>query len=75
MTNNEIAIKVVQMDKQIERLVSDAESEKDTRRRVNEGISNQLREIEERQRKQERIIYMGLGGLAVLQFLLSLKHG
>lgn len=75
MTNNEITIKVVQIEEQLARLVSDAESEKDTRRRVNEGLSKQLREIEDRQRKQERIIYMGLGGLAVLQFILSLKSG
>lgn len=75
MTNNDLTIKVVQIEEQLARLVSDAESEKDTRRRVNDGISNQLREIEVRQTKLERIIYMGLGGLAVLQFLLSFKSG
>ena len=75
MTNNDLTIKVVQIEEQLARLVSDAESEKDTRRRVNDGISNQLREIDARQTKLERIIYMGLGGLAVLQFLLSFKSG
>lgn len=73
MTNHEQVIKIVQMEEQIARLVSDAESEKDTRARANSSITASLKEIELRQSKLERIIYMGLGGLGVLQFLLSLK--
>ncbi len=73
MTNHEVTIKIVQIEEQLARLVSDAESEKDTRQRANSSINTSLREIEARLLKQERLIYMGLGGLGVLQFILSLK--
>ena len=73
MNSHELTIKIVQMEEQIARLVSDAESEKDTRSRSNDRITVVLKEIEGRQLKMERIIYMGLGGLGVLQFLLSFK--
>jgi hypothetical protein len=73
VNSQEQALRIVKLEEQMARLASDAESEKDTRSRSNDRISVALREIELRQTKLERIIYMGLGGLGVLQFLLSLK--
>lgn len=73
MTPEENIIKLTQLEAQIDRLVSDAESEKGTRARVNSDFTKRLDTIDENQRKLERIIYMGLGGLAVLQFLLAMR--
>lgn len=73
MTPEENVIKLTQLEAQVDRLVSDAISEKGTRARVNSEFSRRLDTIDQNQRKLERIIYMGLGGLGVLQFLLSLR--
>lgn len=73
MTSEEQIIKITQMEAQLERLTSDQESEKGTRARVNTEFSRRLDQIDANQRKLERIIYMGLGGLAVLQFLLKMQ--
>lgn len=71
MTPEEQVIKLTQLEAQVERLVSDAISEKGTRARVNSEFTRRLDLIDTNQRRMERIIYMGLGGLAVLQFLLG----
>lgn len=56
---------------QIERLVSDVESEKATRARVNADIYSKLEKIQDAQEKTNRILYMMLGGLMVLQVILQ----
>lgn len=72
MNPEEQVIKIIQLEKQVERLLSDATSEKGTRARVNSEFTRRLEAIESNQRKLERIIYMSMGGLAVLQYILSL---
>jgi len=65
------AERIVRIETQIGRLVSDAESEKDTRLRVNQGISDRFDKIEVRLTKIERAFYIGTGGLAALMFILN----
>lgn len=71
MSPEEQIIKLTQLETQIDRFTSDLESEKATRSRVNSDIMSQLKEIISDQQKSDRIIYMGLGGLAVLQFVVA----
>lgn len=60
------------METQMERILADLDSEKGTRARVNANLVEKLDLIDDRQRKMERIIWMGLGGLAVLQFAIPI---
>ncbi len=55
------------MEIQMERIVSDIESEKETRARVNSDIYAKLEKIQDAQQQTNRILYMMLGGLMVLQ--------
>lgn len=71
MTQEEQVIKLVQLEQQIARLVEDAISEKGTRTRSNQYLHERLDSVDTQQRKLERIIYMGLGGLAVFQFMIQ----
>lgn len=71
MNREEQVIKITELEAQIARLVSDQASEKGTRARTNSEFTRRLDQIDANQRKLERIIYMGCGGLAVLQFFLS----
>lgn len=57
---------------QIARLVSDAESEKDTRRRANDYIEKRFLEQERRFTRIERIIYASSGAVAVVVFIFQL---
>lgn len=57
-------------DQQLKRIVSDVESEKRTRANVNSNIIARLDVQDERQRKSDRYIYIGLGGVAVLECVL-----
>lgn len=54
------------------RIVSDIESEKDTRARANHAAMEMLKGIDQSQRKTEKLVWCGLGGLAVLQFIIPL---
>ena len=63
--------RLVRVETQIARLVSDAESEKDTRRRANEWINKKFEAQENRFTKIERIIYFSSGAVAVL--ILAIK--
>lgn len=71
MNHQDQVIKLAQLEGQMSRFAEDLESEKGTRARVNAEFTRQLSQIDTNQRRMERIIYMGLGGLAVLQFFLS----
>lgn len=65
---------IVSMRAQINRLVSDADSEKDTRRRTNESFDDKLRYIHERLNKHQFWFGLGIGGGWVAAFLLELLH-
>lgn len=55
---------------QMNRIVSDIESEKGTRRRASEYYQKRLDEIDRTLRNHERLLYAGIGGLAVLEIIL-----
>ncbi len=56
---------------QMARYTSDIESEKRTRAQVNTDINTKLDKISEIQDRTNRIVYMMLGGLTVLQVVLQ----
>lgn len=60
------------LEMQMGRIVSDIESEKGTRARTNEQLFRENKEIRDTQEKHSRMLYMGLGGLMVLQFVIGL---
>lgn len=72
MTERPILERLLALELQVERLVSDQESEKRTRANANSIINQKLDTLDERGRKVERLIWMGLGGLAVLQVVAEL---
>lgn len=72
MSADPIEVRLAILETQIERIVSDIESEKGTRARVNSDIIAQLHAIDTTQRKLEKMLWMGIGGLAVLQFLVPM---
>lgn len=65
-------IRMARLEIQMERIVSDIESEKETRARVNADLYAKLDKIQENQQHQARILYMMLGGMMVLQVVLQL---
>lgn len=64
--------KLVEHEMQLKRLVSDAESEKATRRRSNDNISSRFTGINERLDRHESWFWMAIGGGAVVIFLIEL---
>ena len=62
---------VLVIHEQINRLVSDAESEKATRSRVNKSIIEMIGDLDKRTRLVEKSIWIGFGVLAAIQFLLK----
>lgn len=74
--DGELSERVAVLDEQIKRLVSDAESEKDTRRRVNADIFERFKVFEERLRKIDKSIWMATGAIMLGVFLINLwmKH-
>ncbi len=74
--DGELSERIVRMETQVGRLVSDAESEKDTRRRANETIEKRFTATDERLHKLERTIWTATGALAVIIAVIQivLKH-
>ena len=74
--DGELSERIVVLKMQVERLVSDAESEKDTRRRVNQGIEARFVATEGRLGKIERTIWTAAGALAIVVLLAEwvMKH-
>lgn len=71
-TLHELELRMTKVELQVGRIASDIESEKDSRARANSEILSQLRAIDTAQRKQEKMLWGGAGGLAVLQFLVPM---
>lgn len=59
--------RVLTLELQMARFVSDMESEKGTRSRANVDINLKLDDIREQQNRTNRLVYMMLGGVMVLQ--------
>jgi hypothetical protein len=74
-TDLPMPVRMARAEIQIERLVSDVESEKRTRAQVNSDIYDKLEKIQDGQDKTNRILYMMLGGLMVLQIVLQMVRG
>jgi hypothetical protein len=78
--DGDLVERIVRLEMQMGRLVSDAESEKGTRRRVAESIDRRFLVSEERVRQLERTIWMASGTaagfVALVVFLINLwvKH-
>lgn len=60
------------MDLKIGRIVSDIESEKDTRARVNEDWKHDLMVIRKDLRAIEKNVWIGIGIITTLQFIVPL---
>jgi len=58
--------RVAILEAQVVRLVSDAESEKGTRRRMNEFFDGKLTLLDDRQRKMERTMWQASGAVSVI---------
>jgi len=73
---DELLERIVRLETQVNRLVSDAESEKDTRRRVSDSINQRFVVSEDRVRSLERTIWMASGAVAVIVLIVNLilKH-
>lgn len=69
-SEQQLISEVAVLKTQMMRIVSDIESEKDTRARTNADIYGKLEKINDGQDRTNRILYMMLGGLMVLQVLL-----
>ena len=65
----DILERTVRLETQVGRLVSDAESEKDTRRRVAEAINSRFIVSEDRVRDLERTIWKAAGAITVISAL------
>jgi hypothetical protein len=74
--DGELWERVAVLKEQVGRLVSDAESEKDTRRRVNADIFERFKVFEERLRKIDKSIWLATGAISVIVLLVNLlaKH-
>jgi hypothetical protein len=73
MNQSEASIqsRVTRIEMQMERYTSELESEKATRARVNSDVYAKLDRISEKQDQTNRIIWMMLGGLGVLQIVIQ----
>jgi vesicle coat complex subunit len=83
MESNEVELAILRAE--VKRIISDIESEKATRARANmellrridesdDRTAEKLEEVRQDQRKSDRILYMILGGLAVIQFATAFLH-
>lgn len=70
-TDLPMPVRMARMEIQMERIVSDIESEKGTRARINSDIYAKLEKIQDAQQQTNRILWMMLGGLMVLQIVLQ----
>jgi len=72
MSNASTETRLTVLEVQVKRIVSDIESEKGTRSRAGSDLNARLDQIDHAQRKQERILYIGMGALGALQFLIGI---
>lgn len=64
--------RVTALEVQVSRIVSDIESEKDTRARANRDVVSELKSIDERLRSIERKAAMLIGAFAIGELILRL---
>lgn len=63
---------LIRLDTQVKRIISDIDSEKDTRKRRNTSIDERLEKVNRRLDKHEIWFALAIGGGAVLLFVLKL---
>ena len=66
-----LTTRVTVIETQLERIVSDIESEKGTRSRINSEHDRKVDALTTAQDRTNRILYSMLGGFAVIQVLLQ----
>lgn len=64
--------RLIRVEAQVARLVSDAESEKDTRRRANLEVYERFEKFEDRLRRMEQTIWISSGAVAILMIAVNL---
>lgn len=69
MSNDQPNERMARMESQFERFISDAESEKRTRRVMIEELKGIATRLDERLRHVERFVYLSLGAVAVIEFV------
>lgn len=69
MDEEQIAVELARLDLQVKRLMSDAESEKGTRNRMNEATLKKLDELERKVHGIQIRIALAAGGLTAIIFL------
>jgi hypothetical protein len=61
--------RITRMESQFERFISDAESEKRTRRVIVEEMRAVAMKLDDRLRHVEKFVYVALGAVAVIEFV------
>lgn len=67
--------RITALEEQMKRLVSDAESEKETRRRANKSIEENFKNVNTRLVSIERTLWMALGVLLAVETILKILKG
>jgi len=68
LTTSEMEKMLAVQQAQLDRFISDLESEKGTRSRVNAEMMERFDRFDERQRKSEKFQSMMIGALGIIQF-------
>lgn len=72
MPSNEINERVAALEQQVNRLLSDIESEKGTRKRSNDSFDDRMLKLDERLQKVEKAVWAVGGCLMTVQLILKL---
>lgn len=64
--------RMIRIEAQFERFISDAESEKRTRRIMIDELKKIAERLDERLRHVERFVYIALGAVAIIEFTAKL---
>lgn len=72
MSYENLSERIIALEIQVERMISDIESEKGTRARANEERKRQIEKIEVRLFSVEKSLWFGVGALAAFELVLKL---
>lgn len=61
--------RIAKLESQFERFISDAESEKRTRRVMVEELKEVASKLDDRLRHVEKFAYIAMGGVAIIEFI------
>jgi len=72
MTHEDITEMIINHENQIQRIISDKESEKETRSRTNSELFAQIRELREQVRDLEKIYWKTVGSVSAVMMITQL---